>query len=368
MLVMVKVLFFFPRLNKPLCRSFSANFTLTKKGQQSASQAASPVVMTNSSGQPSSTQYHAQSQSTPASQPASVPQTPHRRRRREGGPDWKEFYKNGPPEEIIVIVDDDEVPPAIENTNPGHTTTTYSTQIPRRSGTTQAHSAKRRRTGDESTYEVRNHDQPPWTNNPAPEYHGEPSDTSMPMPIAAVNVPAGQPSRRTTTRPRGNTNTAARAPPAVGNVPFAQHGVGHGTTVQQPPRARVADVSQVTTATATGRSATRTAGASTTTPITPGDCEAEPTGQKRKRQTRKTVRDEQKRLEMEATQALQAAGGIMDYIPPAKPPYKAGEVKVNVIPDTTGQGRVDETDGHYAVEEGAQLAGRCKCTHLVLLK
>ncbi|KAI5284780.1 dual specificity protein kinase kns1, partial [Ascosphaera aggregata] len=151
---------------------------------------------------------------------------------------------------------------------------------------------------------------------------------------------------------------------ATGQNTYAHQSVLQQTNQQPPRTSRPGNVSQATASSANGRSATRTAGP-TATPITPVDIDAEPTGQKRKRQTRKSVRDEQKRLEIEATQALQMAGGIMDYIPPSKPPYKAGEVKVPVVVDLSPKAKVDDADGHYVVEEGADLAGRFKIVRLL---
>lgn len=52
-------------------------------------------------------------------------------------------------------------------------------------------------------------------------------------------------------------------------------------------------------------------------------------GEKRKRVTRKTARDDAKRKELENGDAFQ------DYVPPPKPPIKAGEVHVPVIRDVS---------------------------------
>ncbi|THC90108.1 hypothetical protein EYZ11_010440 [Aspergillus tanneri] len=78
-------------------------------------------------------------------------------------------------------------------------------------------------------------------------------------------------------------------------------------------------------------------------------------GQKRKRvTTRKTVRDEQKRRELE-----NAGDAFLSYIPPPKPPIKAKDVPVPVVRDYSSRSeKFDDDDGHYIVNPNTQLTDR----------
>ncbi|KAJ5725054.1 uncharacterized protein N7483_006411 [Penicillium malachiteum] len=78
-------------------------------------------------------------------------------------------------------------------------------------------------------------------------------------------------------------------------------------------------------------------------------------GQKRKRTTRKSTRDEQKRRELE-----NAGDAFLNYIPPPQPIIKAKDVPVPVIRDYTSSRheKFDDDDGHYIVTPETQLTER----------
>lgn len=91
---------------------------------------------------------------------------------------------------------------------------------------------------------------------------------------------------------------------------------------------------------ATSMSSDRTNSLHTTAPTSLGSHGSVPTngvyyedastGQKRKRVTRKTTRDEQKRRELEV-----AGDAFASYVPPPKPPLKAKDLHVRVAPDVS---------------------------------
>ncbi|KAL6236995.1 hypothetical protein BDW75DRAFT_96931 [Aspergillus navahoensis] len=78
-------------------------------------------------------------------------------------------------------------------------------------------------------------------------------------------------------------------------------------------------------------------------------------GQKRKRvATRKSVRDQQKKLEQET-----ATDAFLSYIPPPKPPIKAKDVPVPVVRSYTNRGeKYDDDDGHYIVNPNTPITDR----------
>ncbi|CAI7597087.1 unnamed protein product [Penicillium viridicatum] len=78
-------------------------------------------------------------------------------------------------------------------------------------------------------------------------------------------------------------------------------------------------------------------------------------GQKRKRATRKSTRDEQKRRELET-----AGDAFLSYVPPPKPPIKAKDVPVPVVRDYTSSQnkKFDDDDGHYIVTPDTPLTDR----------
>ncbi|KAL4752434.1 hypothetical protein BDW72DRAFT_67845 [Aspergillus terricola var. indicus] len=78
-------------------------------------------------------------------------------------------------------------------------------------------------------------------------------------------------------------------------------------------------------------------------------------GQKRKRvATRKSVRDQQKKLEQET-----ATDAFLSYIPPPKPPIKAKDVPVPVVRSYANRGeKYDDDDGHYIVNPNTPITDR----------
>ncbi|KAJ5162084.1 hypothetical protein N7492_007476 [Penicillium capsulatum] len=78
-------------------------------------------------------------------------------------------------------------------------------------------------------------------------------------------------------------------------------------------------------------------------------------GQKRKRTTRKSTRDEQKRRELET-----AGDAFLSYVPPPHPVIKAKDVPVPVVRDLTSarHDKFDDDDGHYVVTPDTPLTDR----------
>ncbi|KAJ5088475.1 hypothetical protein N7456_012091 [Penicillium angulare] len=78
-------------------------------------------------------------------------------------------------------------------------------------------------------------------------------------------------------------------------------------------------------------------------------------GQKRKRTTRKSTRDEQKRRELE-----NVGDAFLSYVPPPHPIIKAKDVPVPVVRDYAGarHEKFDDDDGHYLVTPDTPLTDR----------
>ncbi|GAM35285.1 dual specificity protein kinase [Talaromyces pinophilus] len=85
-------------------------------------------------------------------------------------------------------------------------------------------------------------------------------------------------------------------------------------------------------------------------------------GQKRKRNTRTSTRQEAKRRELEAV-----SDAFLSYIPPPQPPIKAKEVPVPVIRDYSygKHEKVDDDDGHYIVQTDTPLTDRYSIIRLL---
>ncbi|EEA26488.1 serine threonine protein kinase CMGC group [Talaromyces marneffei ATCC 18224] len=85
-------------------------------------------------------------------------------------------------------------------------------------------------------------------------------------------------------------------------------------------------------------------------------------GQKRKRNTRTSTRQEAKRRELEAV-----SDAFLSYIPPPQPPIKAKEVPVPVIRDYSygKHEKVDDDDGHYIVQADTPLTERYSIIRLL---
>lgn len=181
--------------------------------------------------------------------------------------DWNEFYKNGLPEEVIVIDDDTPPPPAPSAPTSG----SKKTQARRPAPVTKTSSssnlqpaAKKRRTGGVAEVYSAVYDRPSYSHHP--QQYGD--DASA----ATHSVSTDRTASLHTT-----------APTSLGSHASLDNGFAAAS------------------ATAAGVS-----------------YEDANVGQKRKRVTRKTARDEQ-------------ANNQYDYISPAKPLIKSGEVHVPVI-------------------------------------
>ncbi|QKX61712.1 uncharacterized protein TRUGW13939_08867 [Talaromyces rugulosus] len=85
-------------------------------------------------------------------------------------------------------------------------------------------------------------------------------------------------------------------------------------------------------------------------------------GQKRKRNTRTSTRQEAKRRELETV-----GDAFLSYVPPPQPPIKAKDVPVPVIRDYsyTRHEKVDDDDGHYIVNNDTPLTDRYSVVRLL---
>ncbi|MCJ1308548.1 dual specificity protein kinase kns1 [Agyrium rufum] len=85
------------------------------------------------------------------------------------------------------------------------------------------------------------------------------------------------------------------------------------------------------------------------------------TGTKRKRVTRQQTSEDKKRREI-----AEVGDAFNSYIPPPKPPIKAGEVYVQPVkdPHPTNQ-KVDDDDGHFIVLENSDLTDRYSVSKLL---
>ncbi|KAL8656697.1 MAG: hypothetical protein Q9226_002582 [Calogaya cf. arnoldii] len=108
----------------------------------------SPLLQSsNRTAAPVAPSRQAHSPTTMASRNSTASQQPAREKRR---PNWEEFYRHGIPDEVVYI-DVTPDPPKAENRRPNHTTRTVARPI----GTPE-HAAKKRRTGQENTYDAHN--------------------------------------------------------------------------------------------------------------------------------------------------------------------------------------------------------------------
>lgn len=85
------------------------------------------------------------------------------------------------------------------------------------------------------------------------------------------------------------------------------------------------------------------------------------TGQKRKRTTRQAAADQKKR------EVNTRPDPFAEYVPPPKPPLKAKDVFVPLVPDRTAKRdqKVDDDDGHYIVHDHADLTERYSIVKLL---
>lgn len=243
---------------------------------------------------------------------------------RRNKPDWAEFYKNGLPKEVIVI-DDSPGPDASNKAAPlpppppPHGTSTGQPSLPQPAG-------KRRRTGIDSAYEMGYYDRPSFSINP--QQYGDNPQTH----------PQQNSSRSLSTDRTTSLHTTA--PTSLGSQGSSNG--SNGMYHHEDPSA----------------------------------------GQKRKRTTRKSARDEQKRRELET-----ASDAFLSYVPPPKPIIKSKDVPVPVVRDVSFTSRsaisacgvsraniadspsqyaaarhekYDDDDGHYIVTPDVPLTDRCE--------
>ncbi|EWC47067.1 hypothetical protein DRE_03436 [Drechslerella stenobrocha 248] len=248
-----------------------------------------------------------------ASSAAHTPSASGKRRRRTT-PDWKEFYKNGIPKEIIVI---DDTPPPDQPT-------------PKRpSRANQAASRVPRPISQHPSLNTRVHN---------------------PVPSQASTATTSQPAKRRKIA-NGTTTTAAVA---VNSRYDTNHQDPYGSTpysVTQTP-AYASQGSSANTASASSRGYNGTETAATSLASTIGDA-ASVAGTKRKRVTRGSM-------------AKKQTDAFAHYQPPPHPPIKAKEVYVRRVEDNSkNTQKVDDDEGHYIVQAGAQLTNRYKIVKLL---
>jgi dual-specificity kinase len=209
-------------------------------------------------------------------------------------PDWDNFYKNGLPKEIIVIDDDSPPPPQAEDEHDDslpHPATSYypAATRPDLSNGPVRHADKRRKTTDVG----KAYD---------PVYHKHVQSTSNDQ---TQYYNDHSPTTSTSDR-RTASALATTAATSLGST----HSYGNNGV-----NARYGDVEQV--------------------------------GQKRKR-TRKAAADEAKQREIETQ-----GDAYSSYCPPPKPPIKARDVYVQVVPDVSRQFR--SMSGLMLTQLSAQL-------------
>lgn len=244
----------------------------------------SPTTNPHSSNSSTAVPYGQSTRAAPAtsSQPSTQAamastQSAHGATASQGGrrkkPDWGEFYKNGIPKEVIVIDDS----PAPESSKTATATGPAAAAAP--SSTAPAHgvpapgqppvaqpAGKRRRTGIETAYDLGYYDRPSFSINP--QQYGEES------PAHSLSTDR-------------TTSLHTTAPTSLGSQ--GSTGASNGVYYDEAS-----------------------------------------VGQKRKRTTRKSTRDEQKRRELET-----APETLPTYIPPSKPIIKAKDVPVPVVRDVS---------------------------------
>ncbi|KAE8386512.1 hypothetical protein BDV23DRAFT_141514 [Aspergillus alliaceus] len=189
-----------------------------------------------------------------------------------------------------VIVIDDTPPPEQSKGGSSRSFATTSTVTAAPSGNLPQPAGKKRRTGVETAYDVGYYDRPSFSINP--QHYGEDS--------SATSISTDRTTSLQTTAP---TSLSQGSSGASNGVYYEDANIG----------------------------------------------------QKRKRvTTRKSVRDEQKRRELE-----NAGDAFLNYIPPPKPIIKAKDVPVPVVRDYANRGeKFDDDDGHYVVTSDTPLTDR----------
>lgn len=257
-----------------------------------------------------------------------------KKRRRESPVDWKKFYGGQPPKEIIVIDDTPEPDSAAVSAVSGsQTLVNGSTAYIYTNGTTNGTNGTNAAGVGANTSAARH----------APKRRKRDDDVST---TSGTRYDPVHHSR---------LNGSATTP--------RQNGTSSGSTISSSGR---------------GNSAIHTTAATSLGSLSSNgqyDYDAQP-GQKRKR-TRQQVANEVKRRETAIV-----GHNYPNYHPPPRPPKKAGDVHVRVIPDVSialvpsrvakqhpanrdasqsyKTGTVDDNDGHYVVVPDAPLTDNCK--------
>lgn len=277
----------YPHSSYQATTSYPASTTTTAAGARLPNPYAysvpSPTTTTTAASATTTLPYAQPARAPPAtstpSAMASLPSvssaaTPQSRRKK---PDWGEFYKNGLPKEVIVIDD---------SPGPDASKVSAAPPLPPIHGTSNAQSSvsqpagKRRRTGIDSAYDMGYYDRPSFSINPQQygENHQQPQHHHHQQQHNSSNS-------LSTDR---TTSLHTTAPTSLGSQGSSNG--SNGMYHYQDPSI----------------------------------------GQKRKRTTRKSTRDEQKRRELET-----ASDAYLSYVPPSKPIIKAKDVAVPVIRDVS---------------------------------
>ncbi|KAJ5552008.1 hypothetical protein N7535_000046 [Penicillium sp. DV-2018c] len=185
--------------------------------------------------------------------------------------------------------------------------------------------------------------------------------------IVIDDSPGPEPSNGTSARP---AYAAPRQPPAAPQPAGKRRRTGMETAYDlghyDRPSFSINPQNYGEESSVTSLSTDRTASLHTTAPTSLGSqgssgasngvyYEDNAVGQKRKRATRKSTRDEQKRRELETN-----GDAFLSYVPPPKPPIKAKDVPVPVVRDYTSSlnKKFDDDDGHYIVTPDTPLTDR----------
>ncbi|KAI9820066.1 MAG: dual specificity protein kinase kns1 [Phylliscum demangeonii] len=241
----------------------------------------------------------------PAAMPAPhSPPSTRERQKRHRTPDWKEFFKNGLPKEFIVI--NDTPPPDAGPPSAGARAPSARTSRAAALADGAQHVHKKRKTAGSGT-------------GSGTGYDGRVGSREAAAAITARVPASGSVSAITISTDRTTSALHTTAPTSLGSH-YSQNGLSH------EPFAG----SQVA-------------------------------GQKRKR-TRKQLADEAKRVEME-----RQGDAYSSYHPPPKPPIKAVDVHVAIVPDRQPlkPHQVDDEDGHYIVRTDTDLTDRYQISRLL---
>lgn len=242
----------------------------------------SPTTTTLPYAQPARVPPATSTPSAMASMPSASSVAPSQGSRRKK-PDWGEFYKNGLPKEVIVI-DDSPGPDGSKATAAPPPPPPHGSSASAGQPSVSEPAGKRRRTGIDSAYDMGYYDRPSYSINP--QQYGD--NHQQPQHQQQQQQQQQQHNSSNSLSTDRTTSLHTTAPTSLGS-----QGSSNGSAGMYHPQ--------------------------------------DPSiGQKRKRTTRKSARDEQKRRELETV-----SDAYLSYVPPPKPIIKSKDVPVPVVRDVS---------------------------------